>query len=182
MPAASLFTIGDDFIALNDLLAELELTPDPARVEGELNPLLEAMFAEVEGNQAAKCDGYINLIRAVEGDAAVMESEAAEYAAKGKARRGRAEFLKKQLYEYMIRTKQTKVQTDKGRVLSIQNNGGHPGVDYDLMDVDDVNALPDRFKEVKTTMDTQAVKAALDAGESLEFARLKPRGTHLRIK
>lgn len=178
----TLFQIGDDFLALNDLLAELELTPDPARTEGELNPALEALFVEIEGNQGVKLDGYANLIRAVEGDAAVMEAEEAEYKAKAKARRGRAEFLKKRLHEYLTRTGQTKVQTDKGRVLAIQNNGGHPGVDYALLEQAEFDALPERFKEVKVSMDTAAVKAALDAGEQLTFAKLKPRGTHLRIK
>lgn len=178
----SLFQIGDDFLALNELLAELEPPPDPARSEGELNPAMEELFKEIEGNQGVKLDGYVNLIRAVEGDAAVMEAEAAEYKMKGEARRNRAKFLKDRLYAYMIRTGQAKVQTDKGRVLSIQNNGGAQAVEYDLLDQDDVAALPDRFKEVVVKIDTQAVKAALDAGESLDFAKLKPRGTHLRIK
>lgn len=178
----TLFQIGDDFLALNALLEELELDPSPERAEAELNPAMEALFVEIEGNQGAKFDGYVNLIRAVEGDAAVMEAEAAEYEAKGKARRRRAAFLKERLYAYMIRTQQTKVQTDKGRVLSIQNNGGHPGVDYDLLDQDDINALPEQFKEVVVKIDTAAVKAALDAGDEVPFARLKPRGTHLRIK
>lgn len=178
----TLFQIADDYLALNALLEELELQPDPARAEGELNPALEALFAEIAGNQGAKLDGYVNLIRAIEGDAAVMESEAAEYKAKGEARRNRVKLLKERLHAYLIRTNQTKVQTEKGRIITVQNNGGHPGVDYDLLDQDDIAELPERFKEVRVTVDTAAVKTALDAGEKLDFARLKDRGTHLRIK
>lgn len=178
----TLFQIGDDFLALNALLEELELQPDATRTEGELNPALEALFAEIEGAQGQKLDGYVNLIRAVEGDAAVMESEAAEYAAKGKARRNRAAFLKDRLHAYLTRTGQTKVQTDKGRVIAVQNNGGHPGVDYEPLSHEDILKLPEKFREWKVELDKAAVKAALDAGETLGFAKLKDRGTHLRIK
>jgi len=46
----------------------------------------------------------------------------------------------------------------------------------------DVETLPAEFVRVIKSVDAEAVRAALEAGEDVKFATLEARGTHLRIK
>ena len=42
--------------------------------------------------------------------------------------------------------------------------------------------LPPAYQRVEIKPDTDAIRDALEAGESLGFAELKPRGKHVRIR
>lgn len=177
-PLGSLFSIGEDVLALHALLDEFE--DDQTKPAGELDAAMDSFFVEVSTAQAAKFDGYVNYIRALEMRAAAASEEAERYRMVAKSASGRVAFLKQRMHDYLVRTGQKQVMTATGRTITVTNNGGHPGVTYQL-DLD-ATKLEARFTETKVTVDAKAVKAALDAGETLGFAVLKPHGSHVRIK
>ena len=63
--------------------------------------------------------------------------------------------------------------------VSIQANGGKAPL---VVDEFDPNAWPTRFQEVKAMPKLDEVRAALEAGDTLEFARIGERGRSLRIR
>lgn len=174
---AALYQITDDLIRLNDLLEELE--GDLSRC-GEMEPAVTAWLEQLEHDQAAKLDSYVGLLRTLEMEAAAARAEKEQWAAKERSRTARAEYLKARLLRHLEATGQAKVTTASGRVVSVVKNGGVAPMEI-RPDVT-VDALPSRFVRVVREVDKAAVRAALEAGESLGFAELLPRGTGLRIK
>ena len=60
-PSRRLFQIGQDYLALEELLLESG---------GEVTPEVEELMAEVQGSLEQKVEGYCSLIKEWEGDAA----------------------------------------------------------------------------------------------------------------
>jgi hypothetical protein len=174
---ADLFDIGDiaDIKALMDLLDETdgEITP-------ESQDAMDAFFAEIEGNQGEKLQGYATLIRRMETEAAVAKAEAEQWDRKGDARANSARRLKDRLKLYLEVTGQKKVQTSRGYVIAIQANGGK--VPLVIADGTDPKALPETFQRIRVEIDTDAVRETLESGGSLPFAALGERGSHIRIR
>jgi hypothetical protein len=69
---------------------------------------------------------------------------------------------------------------DKALTIKTVKNGGSLPLKY----AEDVKPedVPERFRKVEYSFDTDAIKTALDAGESLDFVQYGERGTHLSIK
>jgi hypothetical protein len=176
--AGSLFAIGDDYLALMSLLDELE--DDPLRAEGELEPAMDALFAEIGAAQEAKLDGYVNVIRHLDTREAIAKEEAERYRMAAQRAANRSAYFKRRLLEHLTRTGQPKVMTATGRTISVTNNGGATPVVY-VEGIAAETVLP-CYQEVKVTFDTKAVREALESGLPLDFAKLGDRGTHLRIK
>lgn len=169
-----LFDIGADLLALSDLLDESngEITP-------ENEPIIEAFFAELENDQAVKLDGYVGLIKTIEGEAVVAKATAEQFTMKARSRENAAKRLKDRVKMYLEATKQPKAVTEKGFTLAVTNNGGKQPLDVDDVRIEDV---PERFRKVTVTIDNEKIREAIEAGEELSFARLQPRGNHLRIR
>lgn len=172
----TLFSIGADLLALNDLCDELP--------GGEMSPEAEAAFdawaAKLAEDEATKLDGYCGLIRSLEGEAAVARSEAEQYLARAAARENRVKWLKARMKLHLESTGRTKAVTATGRTVAIQANGGKVPVWIDpaVVPAD----LPAPFQRVRVEVDTEAIRANLESGHELSFARLEPRGTHLRVR
>lgn len=172
----SLFDIGEDLLALESLIESLDGDiSDPA-----VDAAITEWFAEMAQNQGAKCDNYVALIRKWEMESSAAKAEAEQYAKAAKVREARITRLKERLKQHMELTRQTKIETPTGRTIAIQNNGGSVPL------IIDANVQPDRleerFQRKTITLDAEAVRKALDAKETLPFAQLGQRGTHLRIK
>ncbi len=172
---ATLFSIGDDLRALMDLLDESggEITP-------ATHTTLEAWFAEVGRDQSNKLDGYACLIRQLEMEATAATAEKEQWAKKAQARENSAKRLKERLKLYMELSRQDKLQTSTGRIIALQNNGGL--LPLELAPTIDPNKLAPAFQRVKVDVDTDAVRAVLEAGQELPFAKLGARGRHVRIR
>lgn len=175
MKKQTLYDISSDLMALRELLDESggELTP-------ETEPIFDQFFAELTAAQGEKLDGYIGLIRQFEMESATAKAESEQWGKKAQAKWQAVARLKDRLKMFLELTGQQKVQTERGRTVAIQANGGN--VPVRLAFVIDLDTVPDRFKKVKVEIDTDAVREALQAGEVLDFASLGERGTHLRIR
>lgn len=172
----TLYDLTADVIALDELLDERggDIS-DP-----EIAATLEAFALEVEANRAAKLDGCVSYIRHLEMEASAARAEADQWTAKAKSRETRIASFKGWLKTLLERSGQTKCKTLAGRTVSVQANGGKLPVVYTADDIDPAT-IPDSLCRIRREIDRSAVAAALEAGETLAFAALGPRGTHLRI-
>jgi len=173
---STLFDIGADLLALNDLFEE---------VGGELgSPETEAAFdawaKTLVADEGKKLDGYCGLIRTLEGEAAVAKAEAEQYAMKARTRENRVKWLKDRMKQHLELTGRTKVQTATGRTVTIQANGGK--LPLLITEGTDPTKIPTEFQRVKIEIDNEKVREHLEAGGPLEFAAIGPRGSHLRIR
>ena len=172
-----LYAIRADVLALNDLLDELE--GDLSRA-GEVGPALESFLADLEAEQGVKLDSFIDLIKTLRMEAVAAKAEKEQWAAKEKARTGRADYLERMLREHLELTGQRKVQTATGRTVAVVANGGKPPVVY--AEAIDPAVIPEEFVRVKKEVNTELVQKFLESGGSLPFAKLGERGNHLRVR
>lgn len=172
----SLYTIGADVQAIGAVLDECDGEPSKA---GEGEAALVAWMETLEHEQAAKLDSYIAYLATLDMEAAEAKRVADEFTEKRKSREARADYLRRRLLDYLERTKQPKVTTASGRTVSVVNNGGQ--VPLHLTETDG-EKLPEEFQAYVTVPDKAAIRAALEAGRELDFARLLPRGKRLGIK
>lgn len=174
-PKRALFDIGEDLIAFDNLLEDVGGDVSDPSVESTITN----WFTTLSGEESRKLDGYLGYIKTLEGEATVAQAEKEQFETKVRTRKSRIEFLKARLKQHLEATKRTQVKTLAGRTIAIQANGGKLPVDIDQVDP---ATLPERFTKTTVTINREAVAAALEAGEVLEFARLGTRGTQLRIK
>jgi hypothetical protein len=170
----TLFEIGDDLRALDELIEERggDVT-DP-----EVMAAVERWYAEVAADEAAKLEAYVQYLRQLDMEIDAAADEEKQFAAKRRSREARKDWLRQRLKLYLEATGRKSVKTSAGRTVSVQANGGRPPVDVTAPPED----IPDEFCRVRREVDHDAVRAALDAGQALPFARFRERGTQLRIR
>lgn len=178
MTNRSLFAIGDDLQALDALLEECGGELSTPEVEAAFLTLAQQIAAE----EGAKLDGCVHYLRRLEMEASAAKSEADQYLQHAKVRENRIARFKAFLLDYLHRTGRTKVQTETGRVLASQTNGGKPPLR--LRDNIDPATVPDHLVQVKRTLDTEAIRRGLAEGDpdAKAIAILDAPGCHLRIK
>jgi hypothetical protein len=175
-PRRTLFAIGADLLALDALLDECGGDVSDPKVEAAV----EAWHAELAADEAAKLDGWVGWVEPLEREAKAARAEAAEFAARAQARERAAAAAKARMLDHLLATGRTKAVTASGRTISAQQNGGLPPVVIDP-DADPATAA-DRLCQVHRRIDPASVRLALQAGETLPFARLGERGFQLRIR
>lgn len=195
MTTATLWEIGDDLLALDDLLAEIG--GDVSEEEAER--AIDEWLAETREAEAAKLDRYAALIRTLEARAEIQEAESKRLADRARANKNNARRLKDRLLLHMERTGQKKIAGNL-YAATVAKNGGKAPVEVTV----DPRDLPAPFRRAKLTLacptdetlealadqatrldlepDTDAIRTALEAGEKLPFARLGDRGHHVRIR
>lgn len=175
----TLFNIGDDLRALAALMSECD-----DELSREASEAFDDWFGELSGNEAAKLDGYVGLIKTLEMEAAAAKAEAEQYTMKARSRENRAKWLKERVKGYLEATGRTKVETATKRTIAIQANGGALPVDYTGIggESNATAVLPKEMVIVTRRPDTDAVRKALQDGAEIPGITLGTRGTHLRIR
>ena len=169
----ALFAISDDLAALRDLMLETdELTPE---TEDALDHWLGDLVAEA----GDKADAVFGLIRTWEGEIAVAKEERDRCQKFISVRESRVRRVKDGLRLALESAGLKEITSPLGRTFAVQKNGGAPAIEMDAVDVSTID--PSLTKTV-TVPDPGLVRAALEAGMFVPFARLKPVGTHLRIR
>lgn len=171
---ASLYAISEDLLALDAILddSDGEITEAAASA-------LEQWFAELGDKRDAKVDGYVAVIRTYEARAQNKRDEASRLEKRADIDENKAKRLRERLRDFLVLHDLKKIETSRFTV-SVQLSGGVRAMSK-LPPVDD---LPLEFVKTVTTSspDTDALRAALDAGRELSFAHLQPRKLSLRIK
>ena len=167
----TLFNISDDLEHLNSLLDELG--DDTQQQE-----LLSQWFEELGTERDRKLDGYAALIAEMQARAEVRKAEAKRMLELATLDEKRARLLKERLKWFFETHKLKTVETLRYR-LSLAKNGGKPPL---ILKDTSPQELPERFQQISVAPNNAAIRAALEAGEELEFAQLGVIGTSLKIK
>lgn len=189
MPA--LFEISNEY---RDIIAAIEAHAEANDGDVTGFPLLERLAA-IEDDLKTKALNIAALIKEMTADGKAIMDLGNGIVARGRAKLNRAEALK----EYLaMNVPMNAVFEDARAKVSWAGNGGKRPVE--VMPEADPNTLPDTFKKVAVSVDTEAIREALEArivegqepektGQSIELevggkvvARLNPRGKSLRIK
>lgn len=168
----TLFEIGADMAALNDLLDELQ---GDVSGDGE-SELIDGWFTENQEALLSKLDGYGSLVMENTARADALKAEAARIADLSKAHANRAAKLKERLHYFMETQGQSKLETGRFKFTVCANPQPQLVVSAEAID------LPEQYRRIEYKADNAAIRAALADGVKLPFALLGDRGTHLRIK
>ena len=147
----------------------------------DLQTSVDELLAQRESTTEAlleKLDNYCALIQSRLMWASARKAEADRLAKLAESDIKAVEFLKGRLKTYLEATNRQKLRTKRFNI-SVCANGGKAPLRFDNTLPEQ---MPERFKRVMVEPDTDAIRAALEAGEKLSFAFLKERESHLRIK
>ena len=147
----------------------------------DINPeTISDTLEGLEGELEIKAEGYCKVIRQLEADMEAFETEKMHYEARAIACKKSIERMKNSLKYAMDIT--DKKSIDAGLfTLKVQANGGKQKLTLDV----EPEALPVAYQKVKVEADTEAIRGALQklkAGQTVPWAHLEERGTHLVIK
>jgi hypothetical protein len=171
----SLFDLTTDALYLEGLLESIEGDITDAVVE----EMIDKYLSELGDALNEKLDGYVTLVAEFSARAESRKKEADRLRTRAQVDQNNAERLKSRLKLYFERTGKTKVETARFTISLAKNGGKLPLI---IADGTQPEALPEQFRKVKLEIHTDEVRAALEAGEELAFARFGERGTSIRIK
>ena len=164
----SLFSIGEHFYILESIIIDND---------GEIDDIIDQWLEEYRAKEEDKIDAYCYLIQKFE----EIASEAKRLAERSTSYNKKAKNLKNRLKIYLENRGREKIETPRFTVTVSTNGGQLP-----LKLHEDVreDQLPDQFTRVYRNPDMQALREAILGGdeEAMRFAKILPRGTHLRIK
>ncbi|MGN8224613.1 siphovirus Gp157 family protein [Gracilimonas sp. BCB1] len=164
----SLFEIGEHFYALESLLIESG---------GEITDEVDQWLNEYEGKEVQKIEAYCYLIQKFE----EIADEAQRLAERSTGYRKKVSSLKERLKLYLEYRGKEKVETSRFTVTVCGNGGLLP---VKLQEDVSTDSLPEQFIRVFKEPDMSRIREALLEGDEQAhlFAKVEPRGTHLRIK
>lgn len=159
MENKTLFTIGQEYLSIEEQLIENE---------GELTPELEQALTLNKEELSVKGQNYIAMIRKLESDAEIAQTEMKRIAQWAKVKQNAANRLKENLFNAMTAFGIDKIEM-QFTTLSLRNNP--PSV---VLEIDE-KQLPERFirKVESISADKVKLKEALQAGEVIEGVRLE---------
>lgn len=169
---ANIFQLEGDIVALEALLSE-DASVDE---NGEINAQLAQWLEESEGNFSDKVEGYCGLMATFTALADARKAEVRRLQELEQQARNNAERLRKVLREVLMRLGRDKVETARYK-LRLQKAGGQQP-----MTIDEFAEMPEQFMQTIKTVDKAAIRAALESGKELPFAKLEERSTILVIK
>lgn len=169
----TLLEISDDLIAFDELLSEKDID-DP-----EVQEVLAKWASEIKNNMEEKVDNYAAYVQVLMARAQIRKEESNRLAERAKVDTNSAIRLKKHLMGVLEFHKVKKMETARFQV-TVANNGGKQPLEINI----DPQNLPEelQMRLVKVDADKEAIRAKLDAGESVFGCCLSPRGKSLRIK
>lgn len=147
-----------------------------ATEDGEISEEAETLMEKIESDLASKVDGCVRFMEELRLSRTVCLDMADKYQKKADAWNRKMEWMKQRVLSCLHRMGLKELKTPLHRIY-VAANGGSQGVDI-LGDF-----IPQDYLKTKTTTvpDTDKIRKELESGKELSFARLKERGTHLRI-
>lgn len=173
----TLFDIGAELSRIHDAIDDDADHDSALAAETES---LDEWFARVHEEEAEKLDCYTSLIMQLTMEQHAAKAEANLWLYKAQGRERRVKWLKARLMQHLVATGRTEALTASGRKVAVQNDGGaQPLVIDDGVNPRDFPTL----NRVTVEWDKEKVRKELEAnGDVLHFAKLAPRGQHLRIR
>lgn len=163
----TLYSISEDYKNLLEMAEQEDLDPQT------LADTLEGL----EGEYEEKLDNYAIIIKKMESDMNMLETEMARLKEKKDRTSKNIARMKEAVFASMKQTGHKKVQCEHF-TWAIQRNGGKAPIKI----TKDFAEIPDTYKRIKYDLDTDYVRLLLEAGEELDFAHLGERSESLRLK
>tara|TARA_Y100001968_G_C19219090_1_gene648761 strand:- start:340 stop:834 length:495 start_codon:yes stop_codon:yes gene_type:complete len=163
-----LYQLTEEIKAISKLV---EADTDESHLDHEIGKYLD----NLKDALADKTEAYVMLIKDLKAKSAARSMEAARLRESAESIHRTAMGLQERLKQRLIECGETNVQT-RLFTISVCENGGKLPLEIHEDDV------PHVFKEAKWTPDTGRIRQILEKGETLPFARLGKRKSHLRIK
>lgn len=164
----SLFSIGEHFYALESLLIENE---------GEITDEIDQWLHEYQAKEEHKLDAYCYLIQKFD----EIASEAKRLAERSSSYNTKVKRLKDRLKLYLENRGMQKIETTRFTVTVCSNGGQLP---VKLCEGVTTEGLPEQFVKIHCNPDLSLLREAIVSGndQAMRFAKVLPRGTHIRIK
>lgn len=149
---------------------------------GEVTAEIEKTIDALAGAQSEKAGNILALIQKAEAESDAALQYAEYFSKKAEVRKALIQRLKAFVKQYMLISGTKKLETDRGMAFNLRNNGGLLPLKFD--DGFPIAEVSDEFTAKKTTVhyNQEAIRAALDAGHELPFAKYAERGTHVVVK
>jgi hypothetical protein len=168
----TMLDISEDLTALDDLLAECGgdiSNPDVAAA-------VEQWFVELDMDFNRKADNYAALISEMRKRSEARFDESQRLAKRAAADDAAADWLASRLLSALVSRNVKRLETDR-YAISVATNGGKAPLEIN-------GDVPPEFVRVQTSevVDREAIRTALEHGQSLPFARLLERGKRLTIR
>ena len=152
----------------NDLY---DLMTDPEVDEDVLLDTLEGLEGEIE----VKAEGYLNVMDRISMEITACEKQVDEWTQRLEVRQNRLKSLKARIVAAMESINMKELNAGD-RIFKLQTNGGVQPMEVGK------EAVPDNYQRIIYEPDMKKIRDTLESGKELPFARLEPRGKHLRIK
>ena len=151
-----------DFVTANEGLEDEQAYRDTLEgLQGELDDKV---------SQWARC------IKNLEGERDAIKAEGDRLTKRARSIDNEVKHMKDTLLMYLKAAGVSKAG-DAVIKASIVKNGGQAPLEIDLIPVD----LPEDFQKITIDADKEAIRAALEGGQQLEWARIGERGEHVKI-
>lgn len=167
----TLFDISQDLHGLAEQLDNLE-----GNDEGQTEAVIH-WFEELGEERDQKLDNYAALIADIDTRAQVRRDEAKRLVDRARIDENKAALLKERLRLFFESHGLKTLETSRYRLTLAQNGGKLPL----LVDVS-VEGLPEEYIRLSKAPALGTIRADLEAGKELPFARFGERGSSIRIK
>lgn len=157
-------------IQLEELLLMRPDSDDPEEIEA-WNESMDTMIAHID----KKLDAYCHVYGRIDAQETYLKGQRDRIDRMIKTLEYHKDHMKEGVLNSLQLTGRTEVKTDLHRVSIAKNGGKQP------LKVDPVH-VPDSYMKITYSIDTDKIRAALDAGEDLPFAHYEERGVHLNIR
>lgn len=155
------------------------MTPEDILQEAAALAEAEARLANAERQVDELVDPLRRVLSDAEAVVAKMKAVIAGLRAPGAAERQRIDAALAALAQQMGDINEL---CSGGVRVWVVSSGGKQPIEYDGVVEKDAPSLPEAFHARKIMADKEAIRAALERGENLPFARLLPRGRTVRIE
>lgn len=169
----TIFDIDADMQRIADLLDEWE-----GEIPPELEPEITRWMNSLGDEFTAELHSYSELMLHHKTQAAIARAQIDMYAKKESRHKLKFDWLEEQLQRFMTMKGYRKLPTNGGRTFTLCNNGGKQPVQYDEVAVTEV---PVEHRKVTVELNKEAIRRDLEQGKELPYARLLPRGQHVRL-
>jgi hypothetical protein len=176
--------ITQEMLKINDLIESS--IDEHGEIRPEVADALADYFNAVAQTRSQKIEAYLALIREKQMREAGALAQEDQWSLKRKAEAAGVLWLKEKLRQHMELTGETRIETDTGRVVSIQKNGGQPPL---VVNEEKLNALTGEELAMLEKMGLIVMQPMLDKAEVRKLLAegksglgLGEPGTHLRIR
>jgi len=159
----TLYELTEEARELQDMIEEYPLETFSDTIES-----LQLMIED-------KADSYAAVNQNITNEISALKAEEERLRARRNALERNQLRLMKAIREAMNALGKTKIKTEKF-TFSVSKNGGLQPIKVDA------EKLPDKFKKVIMEPDSDRIREAIKAGETIPGVEVLPRGEHLTIK